>query len=141
MKQLIIISISALSIVVLAGCGGKPSVTPSQNSALNNISNSTIDKKPGYMQENLDEWLTNDWSPTVEKDEEIREKYMKIEKPLEDSDSNNTKPPEVKYVDKNDRYPTLQEYVDKAVAYSKAQDNNDSNSLVKKMQSMPAIGK
>jgi hypothetical protein len=48
---------------------------------------------------------------------------------------------EVKYVEKSDRNFTLQEYVDKAGAYMEDKEPTSGTSNVKKLESMPVIGK
>ena len=147
----------------MTACGTSKSVAPSQNSALNNISNSNGKAKTGYMQSGLDSWLKDEWTPVVEKDEEIREKYMeKVESQpsksvtttkittIEELNQNTSqelskksaaKSKDVKYVEKTDKYPTLQEYLDKADVYFESQERDPSKSNVKKMESMPVIGK
>ena len=147
MKQLITTTVTALSIVVLAGCGGSTVVAPSQNSALNSVSSSTIEKKAGWMQKGLDSWLEEEWTPTVEKNEEIRQKYMEVEKPVDSLETNSTqqseltKVEEVKYVEKKNKPFTLQEYLDKADVYFEAQVRDEEHSNIKKLESMPVIGK
>lgn len=118
MKQLITTSLSLICLLSFAGCGSSTPDTPSQNSVLNNISTSHTGKNDGYMQKGLDNWLTKEWIPTIKKDEKIREKY----------------------IEKEDNPFTLQEYVDKSAAYMKIK-GDDANSNVKKMESMPVIGK
>jgi len=132
MKQIISINMLILSIIFLNGCSHSSPVAPSQNSALNSISNSNGNKKAGYMQKSMDRWLKNDWTPTVSKNKEIQKKYMKKEK---------TSDGKVKYIERKDRAFKLQEYVDKATAYRKAHPNDYNNSNVRKLESMPVIGK
>ena len=158
MKQLIIITASVLGLVGLAGCGASSSVAPSQNSALNSISDSKGKEKSGWMQNGLDSWLSEEWTPVVEKNPEIRQKYMEVEKTpknasvVSTSQSNTTTTQvsvkkeeltkkEVKYVEKKNKFPTLQEYLDKADVYFEAQERDYENSNVEKMKSMPVIGK
>jgi 16S rRNA C967 or C1407 C5-methylase (RsmB/RsmF family) len=162
MKQLNLIITSTVTVVLLLGCGNSTGVAPSQNSALNSIS-PTKAKSNGYIQEGLDSWLEEDWTPTVEKNEEVRTKYMeKVEieapkevtatqittkKELEENSSQKLSQKnsleiqkEVKYVEKKDKYPTLQEYLDKADAYFEAQERDLENSHIEKMKKMPVIG-
>ena len=151
MKQLNLIITSTLTILTLAACGTSTGVTPSQNSALNSISNSSGKAKSGYMQKGLDTWLVEDWTPAVEQDKEIQEKYMER---VESNSSNeltktsavegaNASEKKVTYVEKKDKFPTLQEYVDKTEAYLKAtkKDQMPEASNVKKLEKMPVIGK
>ena len=122
----------------------KTEVAPSQNSALNSISRSAATKDEGSMQKSLDSWLKNDWEPTVSKDKKIQEKYMEKEKVSTTKNANNrqsSQKEEAHYVEKKDKPFTLQEYVDKAAAYNKAHPSDYNNSNVKKMESLPVIGK
>ena len=139
-----------LTFSFLTGCASENVTPPSQNNALNSISNSNAAKeKKGIMQESLDSWLQDDWLPTIQKDKNIRKKYMKVEKKespqtqlIESQETNKTKEsPATTYVEKTDKAFTLQEYVDKAEAYMKEKPNNYEESNVKKLESLPAIGK
>ena len=148
MKQLIITTVSVLSITLISGCSSKSEVAPSQNSALNSISSSGKDTKEGYMQKSLNSWLKDDWTPTVSKDKKIQKKYMKKTTVSQNGGNNETvsnentnDDEENSYVEDEDRNFTLQEYVDKAEAYMKAKPNDYENSNVKKLESMPVIGK
>jgi len=142
MKQLIIIPTTLLLAFVLNSCSSSSTeVTPSQNSALNSISNSNAGtKKEGAMQKSLNSWLKNDWEPTVAKDKEIQKKYMEKKKEVTNKTSV-TKTQESHYVDKKDKNFTLQEYVDKATAYMKEKPNDYNSSNVNKLEAMPVIGK
>jgi hypothetical protein len=140
MKQKNIITVTLLSLLVgVSGCTSSTNVSPQENKELNNVSSTTTNKKPGLMQTTLDGWLKDDWTPTVEKDPEIQKKYM--QKQVVKKGENNTTEKNVVYTENNDRDFTLQEYVDKAVAYQKAKPNDYENSNVKKLESMPVIGK
>ena len=77
------------------------------------------------MQKSLDKWLKDEWEPTVNKDKEIQKKYPKTEK---------------ESVKTSERSFTLQEFVDKAVVYRKKTPDSN-NSHVKKVESLPVIGK
>ena len=137
MKQLIIITNTLTALLLLSGCGSSTTVAPSQNSALNSISKSSAAKeKKGMMQSSLDNWLETDWEPTVSKDKEIQKKYM--QKATNDKKEVGSK---VTYVEREDKPFTLQEYVDKAEAYIKAKPNDYEHSNVKKVESLPVIGK
>ena len=144
MKQIIIISSLALTATLFNSCASSQNVAPSQNAALNSISNSNAStKKEGAMQRSLNNWLHDDWEPTVSKDKEIQKKYMRKEKVSKTKAvqtlENGTK--ESHFVEKEDRNFTLQEYVDKASAYMKAKPNDYNSSNVHKLESMPVIGK
>jgi len=141
MKQLIIISHSFLALTLLSGCASKTQSSPSQNSALNSVSKSSAAKKhEGVMQKSLDSWLKDDWEPTVSKDKEIQKKYMKRQG-VKKGESNTTTEEGVTYTESEDGNFTLQELVDKAAAYQRAHPSDYNNSNVKKLQSMPVIGK
>jgi hypothetical protein len=142
MKQKNIITVTLLSLLVgVSGCTSSTNVSPQENKELNNVSSTTTNKKPGLMQTTLDGWLKDDWTPTVEKDPEIKKKYMK-KRVVKKGENNTTEEiVEYKYTETEDRNFTLQEYVDKAVAYQKAHPNDYNNSNVKKLESMPVIGK
>lgn len=138
MKQLIIISHAILALTILSGCASKTQTSPSQNSALNSISKSSAARKhEGAMQKSLEDWIKDDWEPTVSKDKVIQKKYMKEEKG--ETLVNETK--ESHFVDKENKNFTIQEYVDKAAAYMRAKPNDYNTSNVKKLESMPVIGK
>jgi hypothetical protein len=145
MKQLIIIPTTLLLASLLNSCASSSvEVAPSQNSALNSISNSNAStKKTGAMQSSLDNWLKNDWEPTVSKDKEIQKKYMKKseEKESTTATEETKKTEKVKYVYKKGRKHRLQEYVDKATAYMRAKPNDYNSSNVHALESLPVIGK
>jgi hypothetical protein len=141
MKQLIIIPTTLLLASLLNSCASSVEVAPSQNSALNSISNSNAStKKTGAMQSSLDNWLHNDWEPTVAKDKEIQKKYMKKSEEKESATATE-KTKKVKYVYKKGRRHRLQEYVDKAAAYMRAKPNDYNSSNVHALESLPVIGK
>ena len=141
MKQKNIITVTLLSLLVgVSGCTSNTPVSPQENQELNNVTSTTINKKPGLMQNSLDSWLKDDWTPTVEKNPEIQKKYMKQNVVIKEGE-NNTTEKKVEYTEDKTRAFTLQEYVDKAAAYQKAKPNDYENSNVKKLESMPVIGK
>jgi len=157
MKQLIIISQTVLALSFLSGCGSATPTAPSQNSALNSISKSNAAKeKKGIMQESLDSWLESDWTPTIQKNKKIQDKYMERqssstastntnnssqESNLQVENKDSGKKEKTTYVEKKDKPFTLQEYVDKAEAYMDEKPNDYKHSNVKKLESLPAIGK
>ncbi|MBU0631160.1 hypothetical protein KKA17_00800 [bacterium] len=96
----------------------KEIITPTKNKELNTISPSHQDKEDGKMQKSLDNWLENDWTPTVEKNETIKK--------MDENESRNF---------------TLQEYVDKVGAYIKNKPKSNEPSMKEKMDKMPVIGK
>ena len=125
MKTITLASATILTILSLSSCSSKVETPPSQNAALKEVSPNGKDKS-GAMQNSLDSWLITDWTPTIEKDEEINTKYKKTEQ-------NST---EIK-----ERNFTLQEYVDKAGVYLKSSPKSHETSHVKAVESLPVIGK
>jgi len=119
MKQLIIKHSIFLSLVLFTACSTPQNISPSQNDALNKISNSNVKKENGSLQSLLDNFLQNEWIPTLNRDKEIREKYIQ----------------------KEDKPFSLQEYVDKRAVYIKAHPSDHNKSNVHKLEMMPVIGK
>jgi hypothetical protein len=136
MKQLITTTLTISAFILLSGCATDAPVAPSQNSDLNKISNSHGTEKPGLMQKSLNSWLKNEWTPTVNKDKKVQKKYLKK---VDAEETNNDT--QEKYVEDKERNFTLQEYVDKASVYMKAHPSVENASNVKKLESMPVIGK
>ena len=117
MKNLTIFTIFAITAFFLNSCSSTQVGNPSQNSSLNSVTSSHKEKSGG-MQESLDGWLEKEWTPSVEKDKEIKEKYS----------------------DKNRDF-TLQEYAEKSTVYMKDNNSSNKNSHSQKISSMPVIGK
>ena len=69
-------------------------------------------KKSGFLQEHLDNWLKDEWNPAVKKKDKETSKRFK-----------------------------LQDYVDKASLYMKAHPSDYNHSNVKQMEELPVIGK
>ena len=126
----------------MSGCGSSKTVAPSQNSALNSVSTtSTAKEEKGIMQSSLESWFETEWEPTVSKDKKVQEKYMEAV-PEEGAGTKSQKgDKKVVYVEKEDKPFTLQEYVDKTEAYLKAKPNDYEHSNIKKVESLPVIGK
>lgn len=156
MKHLYTIILTTTTVFTLSSCAHSAPVAPSQNDALNKISNSKGKEKKGYMQEGLDTWLEKDWMPAVSADTNVQEKYMQKNENVkvhtittqEELEANSSKKlstqsqkSEVKYVEKPNKPFTLQEYVDKTEAYMRARKVDVNNSHVEKLNSMPVIGK
>jgi hypothetical protein len=155
MKKLIQPTLTLITLVALSACSYTSKPSTSQKDALESVSSDSHPKEKGSMQTALDNWVSQEWSPTVEKDEEIQKKYMKPETTPERNSAatksevapttTNAKvlktEKKVKYVEDPDKPFTLQEYVDKAEVYRKAHEG-DSNkpSHLDKMNKMPAIG-
>jgi hypothetical protein len=136
MKKPIQLTLTALTFVALSACSYTSKPSDSQKNALESVSSDTHPKEKGAMQNSLDTWLSQDWTPTVEKDENIQKKYM-------DSEIKKTNNGKEEHVNTEDpkRPFTLQEYADKAGAYMKAHENDPKKpSHVEKMSKMPVIG-
>ncbi|WP_415397589.1 hypothetical protein [Sulfurimonas sp. CS5] len=119
MKNLKITIIATISILSLSSCSSNTTVAPSQNESLNSVTNSTAEKNnKGSMQKSLDSWLKDEWTPKVEKDEDIKAKNQDKERDFK-----------------------LQEYIDKSEVYMKESNSTTQDSHYKKMESMPVIGK
>ncbi|MDD5401491.1 MAG: hypothetical protein PHQ93_09920 [Sulfurimonas sp.] len=111
----LILAISA--VVLLTSCSKVDGANPSQNRALNSISGELENKKSSFLQNKLDSWVKEEWTPTVEKNETIKKKN-------EDESRN--------FV--------LQEYVDKMGVYNKEHNSTTAESHTQKISSMPIIG-
>ena len=133
------ITLTLLGSSLIIGCSALSSSAPSQNGALNSISSSNGKAKDGLMQGMMNSWFKNDWTPTISQDKNIQKKYMRKDGSTKVVYKDGRE--EVHYVEKDDKPFTLQEYVEKAVAYRKAHPNDYEHSNVKKLESMPIIGK
>lgn len=101
MYKLTLLTITTFSMLSLTSCSSSNGVSPFQKKALNDITQASAKKEDGAMQKSLDKWLNEEWTPTIEKDEAIKEINQ----------------------DKGRNF-TLQEYVDKIVVYRR--ENNSS---------------
>ena len=143
------------SMFILSSCSSSNDVSPSQNDVLKSVSPNGKEKA-GFMQKSMESWIKDEWIPTVTKDKEIQKKYMKkVSKPSTTTSENDTEIKKVKvkekvskktvstskYEEDTSRNFTLQEYVDKASVYNKAHPSDYKNSNVKRLDSMPVIGK
>ena len=103
MKQLVQLNLTLITIFMTA-CS-------SHTLALETTSHNS-DKKSGYLQKELDDWLQTQWNPAVKKkDAETKKRFE------------------------------LQDYVDKVSLYVKAHQSDSNTSHIKKLESMPVIGK
>ncbi len=116
MKNLTFLSILFSTAFFLNSCSSSKA-NPSQNNALNTIT-SSHKAKSGAMQDSLDDWLKREWTPTIEKNQKIKEKNLNKSRDF-----------------------TLQEYVDKSVIYIQDTNKSYENSHSKRINSMPVIGK
>jgi hypothetical protein len=135
MKQLILKHCITLSFILFTACSTSQNISPTNNSALDKVSNSSIKTKNGTLQTLLDDFLKNEWIPSFSKDKKIQTKYME-EVEMKESNGTISK----KYVEKKDKPFTLQEYVDKREAYIKAHPSDYNRSNVHKLEMMPVIG-
>ena len=138
-------------------CSKVDGVNPSQNKALNKVAGKK-EKKSGAMQNALDNWLKDEWNPSTSNSDKptadtkvkvienkdgsaklIEIKSGKTLKKISKKELKRQKEVKAKYQDK-DRPFTLQEYVDKAAIYDSSSVSDDSDSLIKKMNTMPVIG-
>jgi len=133
MKQLINNILITLSLLYMSGCTPSPTVAPTQNDALNKISNSNAKKEKSYfLQNQFDYFVDKELTPTVVKDKEIQKKYM--DKVVD------KKTGKVTYKDKESDYFTLQETCDKIGVYMREHPSDYSKSTVHKLEMMPVIG-
>lgn len=123
----------SLSFISLAGCSQHTTDVPANDPNSPVISPKHTTDRPGYMQKIMDNFLENDWSPTLSKDKEIQKKYMKKRDNMEEGS-------EELYEEDKKRAFTLQEYLDKATAYSEARPSDYNSSNSKKLNKMPVIG-
>jgi len=154
MKRLIIL----IPIILLfTACQNSNGVSPSQNKALNTLAGKK-EKKPSFMQNSLDNWLKNEWNPTVSNakapkgetkvkiisNEDGTAKLIDVKTDIvlkEMTKKQVTKQKEIqeKYKEE-DRNFTLQEYIDKMAVYNSTDISDEKNSHVNKMNNMPVIG-
>jgi len=155
MKNLIL---AISTIILLTSCSKVDGANPSQNEALNSIAGKK-EKKSGYMQQKLDKWLNEEWSPVVAGTKPptgdtavkiienengtaklVEAKTGTVLKEMSKEEVIKQKEVQEKYSDE-DRNFTLQEYVDKIAVYNSTHTSNEDESHAKKINSMPVIGK
>ena len=138
-------------------CSTVDGASPSQNKTVNMVSGKKP-KKPGAMQQALDKWLKEEWSPStsntakpnaktevkiVEKKDGsaklVNVKSGETLKEITKEEVVRQKEVKAKYQNK-DRHFTLQEYVDKAAVYNSSHVTDESKSHNKMMNSLPVIG-
>ena len=143
--------------LMLNSCSQVDGANPSQNKAVNAIAGKK-EKKPALMQNLLDDWLKNEWDPTVSGTEAptgkttvkivpnedgsaklVEVKTGAVLKELTKDQVKKQKEVQDKYK-KEDRNFTLQEYVDKMAVYNSTHLSDEKNSHVKKINTMPVIG-
>ena len=129
-----------ISSLLLAGCAGNATVSPSQNSSLQAVSpNTAAASQGGAMQRSLDSWLKEDWVPNSK---------VTAATPSSPAPEANVAP--VASTDTTvvtDEKPfTLQSYADKWKVYHENKEKMNEGkpkepSNVEKLQKMPVIGK
>lgn len=156
MKNLII-AVSA--IVLLTSCSKVDGANPSQNKALNTVSGKKEKEQSGFMQQKLDKWLSEEWSPVVTgtkpptgdtavkiiENENGTAKLVEVKtgtilKEMTKEEVKKQKEAQEKYSDE-DRNFTLQEYINKMAVYNSTHTSNEEESHTQKVNSMPIIGK
>lgn len=154
MKKIILISTTLL---LFTACSQIDGANPSQNEVVNSIAGKQ-EKKSGYMQQALDKWLKDEWSPLVSgttppagdtkvkivTNEDGSAKLVEAEsgvvlKEMTKEQVIKQKEVQEKYKAK-DRNFTLQEYIDKMAVYNSAHVSDEKDSHTKKINSMPIIG-
>ena len=69
MKQHISQTHLLLSLILFSSCSTSATLPPSQNSTLNSVSTSNVEKEQSYwMQEQLDSFLKDEWNTTIEEE-------------------------------------------------------------------------
>ena len=154
MKNLIL-AVSA--IILLTSCSKVDGVNPSQNEALNSVAGKK-EKKSGFMQQKLDKWLSEEWSPAVTGTKPptgdtavkiienengtaklIETKTGTLLKEMTKEEVKKQKEVQEKYADEDRKF-TLQEYIDKMAVYNSTHISDEEESHTKKISSMPVIG-
>lgn len=142
MKTLLPVTI----LLIFVGCASQNTPTPTQNKALNGVSNSTAaKKKSGWMQKNLDNWLENDWEKSTKDFDESLQKTKTASKIEEKPSKNNAnlKQQDQKSLDnkkEEDSGFTLQHYVDKAAYYLEHKEKSNEPSHAEQLKKLPVIG-
>ena len=145
------------TVFLLNSCSQVDGANPSQNKALNMVAGKK-EKKAGYMQNALDNWLKTQWEPStsnakkptadtkvkiVPKDDGTAE-LVDVEsgttlKKLSKDEVKQREEVTKAYKDK-DRPFTLQEYVNKLSIYNQTHVTDEEHSHYHKIKSMPVIG-
>jgi len=144
-------------VFIFNACSKVDGVNPSKNKTLNIVAGKK-EKKPALMQNLLDDWLKNEWSPTVSGtkiptgDTKIKiipnedgtaklvnAKTNVVLKEMTKEQFEKQKEVEEKYKEE-DRDFTLQEYIDKMIVYNNTHISDEKSSHSNKINSMPVIG-
>ncbi|MDD5157307.1 hypothetical protein [Sulfurimonas sp.] len=114
MKKILLLATA----LIFSGCSKINNQNPSQNSALSKIAGKTQENDSGFLQKSLDGWIEKEWTPAVEKNDKIK-----------DINTN------------ENRSFTIQEYINKIRIYNRDKNQTLEDSNIKKIDSMPVIGK
>ncbi|MDD3451660.1 hypothetical protein [Sulfurimonas sp.] len=144
--------------LLLASCAKVDGANPSQNQALNAISGKKESDNSGFMQQKLDRWLKEEWSPITEgttppngetsvkivpkengTSELIDAKTGVLLKKMDKEETKREQELQAKYQDEERPF-TLQEYIDKMERYNSRVSSDEKNSHVGKINAMPVIG-
>lgn len=155
MKNIIM---TILAVTLFSACTKIDGVNPSQNKALNSVAGTTEKRKSGYMQQKLNKWLNEEWSPVVTGTEPptgdtavkiiegengtaklVETKTGTLLKEMTKEEVIKQKEMQEKYSDE-DRNFTLQEYVDKMALYNSTYASDEDESHAQKINSIPVIG-
>lgn len=143
--------------LIMNSCSQVDGANPSQNKAVNAVAGKK-EKKPAAMQNLLDKWLTEEWSPIVSGTKaptgETKVKIVPnkdgsaklietdtgvVLKEMTKEQVEKQKEVQAKYQE-DDRPFTLQEYVDKMAVYNSTHLSDEENSHTNKINAMPVIG-
>jgi len=144
-------------VFIFNACSKVDGVNPSKNKALNIVAGKK-EKKPAFMQNLLDDWLENEWNPTVSSAKTptgdtiikiipnedgtaklVDAKTNVVLKKMTKDQVKKQKEIQEKYKEE-DRNFTLQEYIDKLVVYNSTYISDEKSSHLNKINSMPVIG-
>lgn len=144
-------------VFIFGACSKVDGVNPSQNKVVNAVAGKK-EKKPALMQNLLDDWLKNEWSPTVSgteaptgdttvkivPNEDGSAKLVEVKtgivlKEMTKVQVEKQKEVQAKYQEE-DRDFTLQEYIDKMAVYNSTHVSDEKDSHTKKINAMPVIG-
>lgn len=145
--------------LMMNSCSQVDGANPSQNKTVNAIAGKKETKRSGYMQQALDKWLAEEWSPLVSgtqaptgdtkvkiipKDDGsatlVEADTGVVLKEMTKEQVQRQKEVQAKYKE-DDRPFTLQEYVDKIAVYHSTTPSDPKNSHTTKINAMPVIGK
>ena len=166
MKKLLTVTI----LLIFSGCASQNTPSPSQNKALNSVTNSTAQKeRKGWMQEQLDSWLEEDegksskeleksdtqkstinepetnknetvTQPVPKKPQNTNEVQTDLKKEKTPAQKSQTVSKEQKDSEQEEGSFTLQHLVDKLKSSNEDKKGSSHPSHVEELNKMPAIG-